>query len=158
MTPTELHITIDGHPGAQGSKRSYGPGRMVESSKKVTPWRTDVRDAATTAATATGWTTATGPVTATITFRFACPKAHYRTGRNAHLLRDRAPAHPIGHNIGDVDKLARSTFDALTSAGVIADDALIYDVHAIKRWTDTIHPIPGASITLRKHETQETPA
>ena len=85
MTPTELHITIDGHPGAQGSKRSYGPGRMVESSKKVAPWRTDVRDAATTAATATGWTTATGPVTATITFRFARPKAHYRTGRNDQL-------------------------------------------------------------------------
>jgi len=50
-----LRIDVKGIPGAQGSKRHVGRGIMVESSKKVAPWRSDVRDSAMTAMTDVAW-------------------------------------------------------------------------------------------------------
>ncbi len=94
------------------------------------------------------WTPFDGPVHATITFRFPRPKGHYRTGRNAHLLRDQAPTHPVGRNLGDVDKLVRSTFDALTAAGVVVDDSLFARVLATKVWCE-VGEVPGATIMVR---------
>lgn len=55
---------------------------------------------------------------------FSRPKCHYRTGKNAHILRDDAPKYPDGKP--DTDKLRRAIFDALT--GVIWDD----DCRAVK--------------------------
>lgn len=40
------------------------------------------------------------------------PKGHWGTGRNAHLLKDSAPAAPI--TIPDVDKLLRGILDGMT--------------------------------------------
>lgn len=57
-------------------------------------------------------------LTVELEFRLARPKAHFRTGKKAHLLRDDAPARPEG--TPDIDKLARSTLDALT--GIVFDD------------------------------------
>lgn len=42
---------------------------------------------------------------------------------------------PTAPDIGDTDKLLRNVGDALTQAGVIADDALIVDCTSIKLWT-----------------------
>lgn len=156
-----LLINVNGIPGAQGSKKGFavkkggkptGKVAMVESSAKVKPWRSDVKAAA---EHATGqvahfdpWTPYAGPVHATITFRFARPASHYRTGRNAHLLRDQAPWFPIGRNLGDLDKLQRSTFDALTAAGVVVDDSLFARVLATKVWCDP-GEVPGATIMIR---------
>lgn len=67
--------------------------------------------------------TLTGPVALEVTFTLPRPKAHYRTGRNSHLLRDNAPHRP--DRLPDLDKLLRSTMDALTAAGVWADDAQV---------------------------------
>lgn len=148
---TDLTFNVNGTPGAQGSKTHKGNGVMVESSKKVKPWRTDVKTAAETAIAAVEafdpWTPYAGPVHVTVLFRFPRPKSHYRTGRNAHLLRDNAPAHPVGRNLGDIDKLARSTFDALTAAGVIADDSLIVATALDKHWCDDGQPA-GARIYI----------
>lgn len=147
-----LAFNVNGMPGAQGSKKHVGNGVMIESSKKVKPWRSDVKAAAEHATGAVGhfdpWTPHTGPVHASLTFRFARPKSHYRTGRNAHLLRDNAPAYPTSRALGDVDKLERSTFDALTAAGVIADDSLIVRVIADKVWCEP-GETPGATILVR---------
>jgi crossover junction endodeoxyribonuclease RusA len=147
-----LLINVNGFPGAQGSRRHVGHGVMVESSKKVKPWRSDVKAAAEHAtgqvAAFDPWTPYAGPVHASITFRFARPANHYRTGRNAHLLRDAAPAYPIGRNLGDIDKLTRSTFDALTAAGVVVDDSLFARVVATKVWCAP-GEVPGATIMVR---------
>lgn len=43
-----ITITVHGTPGPQGSKRHLGNGVMIESSKKVKPWRDDVKAAAIT--------------------------------------------------------------------------------------------------------------
>jgi len=145
---TSLTFHAAGTPGAQGSKRHVGNGRLIESSKKVKPWRASVEAAARTAAHLTGWPTATGPVRVRVRFRIARPAAHYRTGRNAHLLRAGAPAFPVQHQHGDVDKLQRSTFDALTAAGVIADDKLVVSVDAWKVWASEAEGAVGASIRV----------
>ena len=46
MSDAALTITVHGTPAPQGSKRHVGNGVMVESSKKVKPWRQDVKHAA----------------------------------------------------------------------------------------------------------------
>lgn len=129
-----LGIDVQGIPGAQGSKRHVGRGIMVESSKKVAPWRTDVRDAA-IAAMGDDWRPLTGPVTVDVTFYFLRPRSHYGTGRNCDTLKPSAPTHPTSRAHGDLDKLVRSTLDALVSAGVLHDDSLVVDLTARKRWS-----------------------
>lgn len=144
-----LTFHVNGTPGAQGSKRHVGHGRMVESSKKVAPWRQDVKAAAEQALLATDeWDTGhNGPVHVSVTFRFRRPQSHYGTGRNACTLKPSAPAVPTSRAHGDVDKLTRSTLDALVQAGVIADDSLVVALSAFKVWT-TGPLVPGATITL----------
>ncbi len=130
-----LSFDVKGVPGAQGSKRHVGRGIMVESSKKVAPWRSDVRDAALAAMSDNDWLTLTGPVTIDVTFCFPRPRSHYGTGRNAGTLKPSAPTHPTSRAHGDIDKLVRSTLDALVSAGVLHDDSLVVNLHAYKRWS-----------------------
>lgn len=147
-----LVFNVRGTPGAQGSKRHVGHGVMVESSKKVKPWRTDVKTAA---EHATGnvahfdtWTPLAGPVHISVLFRFPRPKGHYRTGRNAHLMRDDAPTFVTSRSCGDADKLARSTLDALVAAGVMVDDSLVCRLLVTKVYCSA-HEIPGATIMVR---------
>jgi crossover junction endodeoxyribonuclease RusA len=138
FAPRRRRIWFDvrGVPGAQGSKTVYGKGRFVESSAKVKPWRQDVKAAAEAALLATDeWDLGhRGPVAVRIVFTFPRPRSHYGTGRNAGVVKGNAPERPVGHNTGDLDKLCRSTFDALQAAGVIADDCQIYAADVVKRW------------------------
>ena len=157
---TALRIVVHGLPAPQGSKRHVGRGVMVESSKKVKPWREDVRAAALDAiacscthvqceACATGYPL-DGPLTASMVFTFVRPKGHYRTGRNAHLLRDGAPERPA--TLPDLSKLIRSTEDAITSAGVWRDDARVVEYRrAAKVWAGEdaeALSVPGAVIRV----------
>lgn len=76
------------------------------------------------------------------------PKSHYRTGRNAHLLRDSAPTAPAGKP--DVDKLSRAVLDAISSTKTVwGDDAQVTDLHAIKRYTE-LGEKPGCHIHIRE--------
>lgn len=54
------------------------------------------------------------------------PKAHYRSGQFAHLLRPEAPAYPHQTRTGDSDKLRRAVQDALSGV-VYVDDKLVVD-------------------------------
>lgn len=123
MTAPVFQVTVRGIPAPQGSKRHIGNGVMVESSKKVRPWRDAVRSEA--AAAATGAPPLDAPLVVDMVFTTLRPKAHYRSGRNAHLLRDGAPARPMG--APDLSKLARSTEDALTDAGIWRDDSRVVE-------------------------------
>jgi crossover junction endodeoxyribonuclease RusA len=77
-----------------------------------------------------GFPFSTGPVAVHVKFVMPRPKHHYRTGRNAHLLRDSAPEYPTGKP--DLDKLCRALLDSLTAAGVVKDDAQVVWLDAIK--------------------------
>src|SRR5690606_41988758 len=61
------------------------------------------------------------PLAVAMLFTRPRTKRHDRPGRTAHLLKATAPPRPAG--APDLSKLARSTEDALTSAGVWRDDA-----------------------------------
>lgn len=145
-----LVIYVFSEPAPQGSKDGFAikkggayTGRvgMSESSKKVKPWRQDVVAAARDAIAqwqlveAGLWQPLDCPVHVRMVFSFVRPKGHYRTGRNAHLLKDGAPAQPIGYP--DLDKCARSSCDALKTAGVIKDDSRICEfLRLAKVWVD----------------------
>src|SRR5690606_17977873 len=137
-----LTVRVHGIPAPQGSKRHVGNGRMIESSKKVGPWRDAVK-AAILAATGRRPTTVDGPVQVDVTFILPRPKGHYGTGRNAGKVRTSAPPEPTTKP--DLDKLMRSTLDALTDVGVLRDDAQVVRIYAAKVYAWPEEP-PGATI------------
>lgn len=126
-------VFVPGTPRPQGSKRAFtnkhtGKIIQVEMSPDVKTWRGDIRDAL---LDPTGERQQLDePVAVHLVFAFARPKSHYRTGRNAHLLRDNAPTAPISPP--DVDKLARAVLDAIGSAGVWRDDSRVTELTATK--------------------------
>ncbi len=130
----EIFIPVLGIPAAQGSKRHVGRGILIESSKRVKPWRQDVRHAALEYYKGELITSA---VAIKIEFIFARPKSHYGTGKNSENLKPSAPIYATSKNLGDLDKLQRSTFDALSEGAggtVLKDDSLIVDVEIKKRY------------------------
>lgn len=142
-----LTINVTGIPAPQGSKRGfYNPGlgrvQMVESSKKVKPWRQDVQAgvAETLALLADGTIASTadipltGPLIIAITFYLPRPGYHYGTGKNAGTLKANAPSYV--DKKPDVDKLVRSTLDGLKEAGLYRDDAQVAQITAVKRYAD----------------------
>ncbi|TDB83418.1 RusA family crossover junction endodeoxyribonuclease [Actinomadura sp. KC216] len=147
-------ITVLGKPAPQGSKRHVGGGRLIEQSKRVAPWREAVKEATIRrlevrsletygGISQAGLLRIDGPVTLDITFVFDPPKSAPKRRR----------IWPITRSSGDVDKLQRSTFDALTDAGAFKDDSQVVDVHARKVHTndpDAPLRVPGAVIRIRE--------
>ena len=143
-------IRVYGDPAPQGSKRAWynakaGRAMMRESSgDKVATWRQDVIQ---TVIAATDVQHA-GPVEMSAVFLFGRPKSHYGTGRNAATLKASAPRWVVEANKGDLDKLIRATGDALTVAGLLADDRLIVRLGACeKRYIDPGEK-PGALLEI----------
>jgi len=124
-----------GSPAPQGSKRHVGGGRMVESSKAVKPWR----DSVATAAYGAG-PELDGPLAVSMIFTLARPKSAPK--------RDHTP-----YRTPDLSKLCRATEDAITTAGLWADDARVarYDDLA-KVWNNArpgvykALPVPGVIV------------
>jgi Holliday junction resolvase RusA-like endonuclease len=142
--PATVVIDVLGTPISQGSKRHVGNGVMVESSKKLKPWREAVVAAATQATGGELVFDRGVPVHMTVTFYFRRPNSHFGTGANSHTLRDKAPRYPAGRP--DRDKILRAVTDALTDAGVWWDDSQVVDGSTRKRFADGRHP--GALIEL----------
>ena len=137
MVTDPVTFSVEGLPAPQGSKRHIGNGLMVESSKKVAPWRALVELAARQATTQTF----TGPVAVTLTFHMPMPKS--RPAKIRRLGTVWSSVRP------DIDKLARSTLDALTNSGIIDDDARVAQLHADKLESTTF---TGAIITISRLE------
>jgi Holliday junction resolvase RusA-like endonuclease len=132
MTP-ELRVEVVGLPAPQGSKRHVGRGILVESSKNVAPWRDSVAYATREAMRAASWVTLDEPCAVAIDFYLPRPAS----APKSRTEPDRKP---------DIDKLIRSTLDALTTAGAIADDARIVNIGAGKHYAGPLHPGVGAEI------------
>lgn len=115
IAPTVLSIVVYGSPAPQGSKKFVGVvnghGMMVESSKKVKPWRQDVKAAA--LLVRDGRPSIDGPVSVRMVFTVPKPAS---SPKRRKIYPMRKP---------DVSKLARSTEDALTDAGIWSDDARV---------------------------------
>jgi Holliday junction resolvase RusA-like endonuclease len=135
---TELNFTVIGTPAPQGSKRHVGRGVMIESSAKVKPWREAVKWAALEAGTRSmGWEPLTGPLLVSLSFVLPKPASAPKTRRTWPAKRP------------DLDKLIRSTFDALGEAGVWVDDAQVIRVLARKSYPNEDSAplgVPGAYV------------
>ena len=95
---------------------------MIEQSANLKPWREAVRQEA----LKTGAPMAMGAVTVDLVFRFARPKGHFNAKGE---LRQIAPMRVITKP--DLDKLQRSTLDALTGV-LFKDDSQVCAIFAIK--------------------------
>lgn len=138
----DFEVIVRGfRPAPQGSKRHIGNGRMIEQSKRVKPWREAVKEAIGPVKE-----TLDGPLAVRVVFTVLKPASAPKNKRT----------YPITRHSGDIDKLLRSTFDALSDSGLIADDSRIIDVHAVKtfpgEYADSLDE-PGAVIRVwRNHE------
>ena len=151
MTTPVITLTVYGRPAPQGSKSHKGGGRLVESSQYVKPWRERVVSVALDTIQHLDWTRLDEPLVLSADFFLDRPKHHFGTGRNAGRLKPSAPARPTGPP--DLSKLVRSTEDALTTAGVYRDDALIVSIATAKRYVDDgpgALSKPGAFITISR--------
>ncbi|WP_312802216.1 RusA family crossover junction endodeoxyribonuclease [Corynebacterium variabile] len=125
---------VPGVPASQGSKNAYRRGNkvvLVESSKKVRPWRAAVAQAATIAYLRTE--PIDGPVAVEIDFHLPRPKSLPK--RVIWMVKK-----------PDLDKLIRSTLDALSGIAYI-DDNRVTHITATKDYA----PSPddaGATITI----------
>lgn len=131
MTETrrpDLQFTVRGLPAPQGSKdfkglNKQGRAILVESSKLVKPWRQDVIVSCIDAMEALGgWKAITGAAHVVVEFYMPRPKSQPKGRRTL----------PV--SLPDLDKLIRSTDDALKTAGVYRDDSCITDITIRKRY------------------------
>lgn len=132
-----LTVVAYGTPGPQGSKAFKGMTKagnalLVESSKKVKPWRKAVAEAANAACAGAaewlgldGWVPLDGPLEVAMVFTLRKPLS---APKRTRTWPTRYP---------DVSKLCRSTEDALTAAGVWSDDARVV------RYRDLAKVFPG---------------
>lgn len=134
---TIVAFTVHDLPRPQGSKRGFinkstGKVALVESGgEPLRSWREAVKSAALDNLPK-GHVPYDGPVRVYVTFYLPRPQSHYRTGRNAELLRDNAPKRPKSKP--DLDKLIRSSLDSLTAAGVFVDDSRVVTIIAGKHY------------------------
>ena len=135
-----ITFTVVGLPAPQGSKRHVGRGVMVESSTKVKPWRVDVKNFA-LKSKPDNWDMES-PMSLSVVFRFRRPKSHHTTKG----LSSNAPLQCTSAKHGDLDKLLRSTNDALTDV-LFNDDRQVVSIIASKRYCEPDEP-QGAIITL----------
>jgi len=141
-----IEFRVFGLPAPQGSKRYVGRGIMVESSKKVRPWRNDV-----IAASQLSYKQEPlhCPVAIELTFFFPRPKSHFRTGKYAGMLKENAPLWTTSNADGDLDKLCRATLDSLSqkSGGIILiDDSICARLTAEKRYV--LQEPPGCLVRV----------
>ena len=126
---TGFPIFIPGTPIPQGSKSVTRTGIMFEANNRLKPWRETMSNAF-TAWTATfqgTWEPFDGPLAVDVTF---------------WMPRPQRPKYSLPAVKPDADKLCRALGDAMTTSGLIADDARITTWHARKRYSDT----PGIAI------------
>lgn len=149
-----LVIIVIGDPAPQGSKKFVGTnkagrGILVESSKKVRPWRQDVVAAAMIARERVGadgqretLPALDGPLRAKVVFTVRKPASAPKKRRTFPCTKP------------DLSKLLRSTEDALVTAGAIADDARIVEFSRLAKVYPGEDPdsldAPGVRITIEK--------
>jgi crossover junction endodeoxyribonuclease RusA len=125
---------VPGIAAPQGSKRHVGNGIMVESSKKLKPWRDDIRNALTDAG---GQPRARFDGAVCVRLEFIL----YRPASTPKRITPPATKKP------DLDKLMRAILDAITSAGIWRDDSQVIRASISKRLAK-LEETPGCHITI----------
>jgi Holliday junction resolvase RusA-like endonuclease len=119
-----IEFFVEGIPAPQGSKTAKcvnGKAIMWEASKGVKVWRDTVTAQAQIEMIAYELQTIDQPVYLNLHFKLPRPKTATR---------------PVPSVKPDLDKLIRSTCDALTKSGIYTDDALVVGITALKSYAD----------------------
>ena len=140
--PDPIRFEVIGIPAPQGSKTAMmlgGKARVIDGSSttgraKHRAWRQDVHEVAAQVAQDCPEAPLDEPLLVRITFRFPLTADRHRT---RHTVKP------------DVDKAIRATFDALTTAGLIRDDSIIYAIQATKTYARGTPS--GATIEIERH-------
>jgi len=130
----KLELSVFGDPAPQGSKQAYvrgGKAVLVESSKKVGPWRKAVKEAA-FLLVGSDFEPLSGPLEIEAVFYLARPSTVKRA----------LPTVPP-----DLDKLERGLWDAVVQAGLVVDDSLFVRSLSTKLYADL--RAPGVEVTIR---------
>lgn len=121
-----MFIDVVGIPAPQGSKKSIGNNRFVETSKKLPAWRKAVKEAALKVLETEQ--KIEGPVWLELDFFVPRPKT-------VSVEQRPWPITPP-----DSSKLLRAVEDSLTDAGVWVDDSYVVDVHVREFYADCREP------------------
>ena len=117
-----FRLFVPGTPRPQGSKRHVGNGRMIEANPHHKGWRDEIIISAKAAMGVQELVKFEGPLK--IDMLFELPKGS--------TVKRYSPAVKP-----DLDKLARTVFDALELAGVVSNDSQIVEMHAVKAYGTT---------------------
>jgi Holliday junction resolvase RusA-like endonuclease len=136
-----LAFSCPGVPAPQGSKKAVrhrhtGRIMLLESSKRLHPWRESVAAAARAFRPAQE-ALLEGPLIVDVVFSMPRPKSHYRASGE---LKPSAPRWPSSKP--DVDKLVRAVLDSLTGV-VWRDDSQVVELRAVKQYGE-----PGVSVSV----------
>jgi Holliday junction resolvase RusA-like endonuclease len=143
-----LEITVVGTPKPQGSHRAFvnpktGRAIVTDDNTKTKTWKQDVRAAAIDALA--GRPPMEGAVEVTIAFSMPRPGYHFGRRGGQSYLKPTAPMYV--EKKPDIDKLIRSTLDALTEARVFKDDAQVASLNVVKGYA-TDPQKPGAHLMV----------
>jgi Holliday junction resolvase RusA-like endonuclease len=75
----------------------------------------------------------TKPIKCILNFYCKRPKIHYKTGKNAHILKDTAPKYNINNK--DLDNMVKFVLDALNDK-LYTDDSLIFEITCSKMYSE----------------------
>ena len=75
----------------------------------------------------------TKPIKCVLNFYCKRPKTHYKTGKNAHILKDTAPKYNINNK--DLDNMVKFVLDALNDK-LYTDDSLIFEITCSKLYSE----------------------
>lgn len=141
-------MIVYGSPAPQGSKSFKGlfngkdgrqHAKFVESSKRVKPWRQDVKAEA--IRVRNGAAPLDGPLRVSMVFTLPKPTSAPKRRRTFPIRKP------------DLSKLARSTEDALVDAGLLADDARIVEFTRLAKVYPGEDPesleVPGVRIEIQ---------
>jgi Holliday junction resolvase RusA-like endonuclease len=146
-----IRLTVLGTPAPKGSARAFinkrtgrafvAPGGAKSTEIKIASWNVAVRQAASEAIAGGALTFRECPLKVSIVFRLVRPRGHY--SKATGQLLPSAPAFPATKP--DIDKLARTTLDAMTGS-IFDDDSRIATLYLDKEWAEPGRE--GATITV----------
>ncbi len=147
-----IALEVRGVPASKGSGRAMmigGQARHVPSGssanqRALRAWDNAIKAACRANGPATPISDT--PLAVSMSFRFARPRGHYGTGRNADKLKPGAPLRPTTKP--DADKIARSTLDSLTGLA-FDDDSRVVEL-SVKKWYARNAEEVGASILVEE--------
>lgn len=141
-----INFTVLGDPTAQKRHRHTKVGNFV---RNYDPSKADKADFLQMAQVNAPAVPIEGPIALSLLFVFPRPKSHYRTGKNAGILKDNAPFFHTSKP--DEDNLSKFVKDALNKV-YWRDDSLVCVAFNVKIYTSEKYPTPMTRVIVRSND------